>query len=246
MAKPITRSKSALLDYLPAIYQDPGWAGSEPSGPFLGHFLMAFELLLLGREHEKIELERDGPFLNADRRAAARFQSLEEKTANIHALFDAWTTPSEFVEWLAGWAALILKPEIGELQKRELLANIIPLYRIRGTALYIENLLQILLGGKARVDDRAYPGMQIAVHSTVATDTYLGGSAPHYFRVRIAVSAEDRATIEIRRRIARDAIEQAKPSHTYYDLDIETSRFQVGVHSRIGMDTFLVSGGPPN
>jgi phage tail-like protein len=256
MAKPIARTKSGLLDYLPAIYQDPGWAGSEPSGPdreeqerrrrFLGEFLAAFELLLLGREPEKIEVQRDGPFLSPARRATPKFQSLEEKIANLPALFDAWRSPSEFLEWLAGWAALILKPELGELQKRELIANIIPLYRIRGTPQYVERLLEIFLGGKAHVDDRAYPGMQIATYSTVATDTYLGGSAPHYFRVRIAVSAEERASIETRRRIAHEVIEQAKPAHTYYDLDLETPRFQVGVHSRIGADTFLVSGERPN
>jgi phage tail-like protein len=246
MPERTTPSRSALLDYLPAIYQDPGWAGDESPSLFLGQFLMAFELLLLGREHKQIQLKPDVPFLATGRRASPKFQSLEEKVANIHALFDAWRTPSEFLEWLAGWAALILTPEMGELQKRELIANIIPLYRIRGTRLYVERLLEIILGGKAQVDDLAYPGIQIAVYSTVATNTYLGGSAPHYFRVRISDSAQEPASIETRRRTAREVIEQAKPAHTYYDLDIETPRFQVGVHSRIGTDIFLVRGERPN
>jgi hypothetical protein len=146
------------------------------------------------------------------------------------------------LDWLAGWAARNFHPEITEQQKRELIANIIPLYRIRGTRRYLERLLDIFLGGKSMVDDLAYPGIQIARYSTVAKDTYVGGSSPHYFRVRIAVSAEQRHQIEARRRLAREVIDQAKPAHTYYDLEIVTPRLQIKVHSRLGVDTFLVNG----
>ena len=41
-------SPSALLDYLPAIYKDPGWAGGPAAGRFLNDFLLAFEHMLLG------------------------------------------------------------------------------------------------------------------------------------------------------------------------------------------------------
>jgi phage tail-like protein len=232
---------SVLLDYLPAIYKDPGWAGGPSAGRFLNDFLLAFEHVLIGRPHSTVEPGSSRPFLSRDPRAPVRFQGLEEKVAQLAALFDAWRTPAEFLDWLAGWAALSFCPELSEQQKRQLIANIIPLYRIRGTKRYLERLIDIFLGGKSMVDDHAYPGMQIARYSTVSKDTYLGGSSPHYFRVRIAVSAEQRHQIDARRRLARQVIDQAKPAHTYYDLEIVTPRLQVKVHSRVGVDTFLVS-----
>jgi phage tail-like protein len=230
MAKHTTpdRGKSTLLDHLPAIYRDPGWAGAREPSKFLNDFLLAFEDVLLGRKH-------------AGAQPRMELQGLEERIDNLHLLFDAWKTPSEFLDWLAGWAALSLNAGLSERQKRELVANIIQLYRIRGTRRYLERLLGIFLGGKSIVDDHAYPGLQIRDCSTVAKDTYLGGSSPHYFRVRIAVSTEEYGAIEQRRRLAREVIERAKPAHTYYDLEIVTPRFQVGVHSRVGLDTFLVT-----
>src|SRR5215472_8533308 len=204
-------SPSTLLNYLPAIYKDPGWAGGPAAGRFLGEFLLSFEHVLLGLPHSTAEPGSSRPFLSSDARASLRFQGLEEKVSNLPVLFDAWRTPAEFLEWLAGWAALSLYPELAEQQKRELIANIIPLYRIRGTRRYVERLLDIFLGGRSMVDDHAYPGIQIARYSTVARDTYLGGSSPHYFRVRIAVSAEQHHQIEARRRLARKVINEAKP-----------------------------------
>ena len=236
-----SHSASMLLDYLPAIYKDPGWAGGPSAGRFLNDFLLAFEHVLAGRPHSTAEPGSSHPFLSPDSRAPVRFQGLEEKVAHLAVLFDAWRTPAEFLDWFAGWAALSLQPELSEQQKRELIAHIIPLYRIRGTKRYLERLLDIVLGGKSMVDDDAYPGIQIGRHSTVAKDMYLGGSSPHYFRVRIAVSAEQRHQISARRRLAREVIDQAKPAHTYYDLEIVTPRLQLKVHSRVGVDTFLVS-----
>jgi phage tail-like protein len=234
-------SSSALLDYLPAIFKDPGWAGGPSAGRFLNDFLLTFEHVLLGRPHSTADPGSSRPFLNSDSRAEARFQGLEEKIANLPALFDAWRTPAEFLGWLAEWAALNLPSELSEQQKRELVASIIPLYRIRGTRQYVERLLDIFLGGRSIVDDRAYAGIQIARYSTVGDDTYLGGSSPHYFRVCIAVSAEQHHQIEARGRLARYVIDQAKPAHTYYDLEIVTPRLQLKLHSRVGVDTFLVT-----
>jgi phage tail-like protein len=197
--------------------------------------------MLLGLHRSTADPGSSRPFLNSGALAEVRFQGMEEKIANLSALFDARRTPAEFLDWLAGWSALSLNSELSEQQKRELIANIIPLYRIRGTRRYVERLLDIFLGGKSVVDDHAYPGIQIARHSTIATDTYLGGSSPHYFRVRIAVSAEQHHQVEARRRMAREVIDQAKPAHTYYDLEITTPRLQLKVHSRVGVDTFLVT-----
>jgi len=231
------KEPSVLLNHLPAIYQDPGWAGDQPAATsFLKHFLVAFEKILLGRDDGVEPIGGSAEFLGDP---PPRFQGLEEKIAGLHFLFDASRTPSAFLDWLAGWSALTLRMELSEQSRRALIANIIPLYRIRGTKMYLERLLALVLGGGSTVEDRWWPGIEIGRHSTVAVDTYLGGSEPHYFRVKLSISPEKENLNDARRRLAREVIEHAKPAHTYYDLEIIAPRFQVGIHSRVGLDTFL-------
>jgi phage tail-like protein len=229
--------KSVLLSYLPAIYQDPGWVGADSAQAFfLNDYLLAFEKILLGRDDGVQPQTGSDEFLGTGDRG---FQGLEEKISNLQLLFDAAHSPEIFLDWLAGWGALSLNAELSESRRRGLLAHIIPLYRIRGTKKYLERMLTLFLGGNASVDDQSYPGVQIGRYSTLAKDTYLSGNAPHYFRVRLSVPLEEESRSEARQRLARDVIEQASPAHTYYDLEIVSPRLQVGVHSRVGVDTFL-------
>ncbi|MGA7411917.1 MAG: phage tail protein [Bryobacteraceae bacterium] len=230
--------KSLLLDYLPAIYQGSGWVDADAkASSFLSSFLLAFEKILLGRD-DAVEPTGDSPpFVGSG--SSQRFQGLEEKIANLSALFDARRAPEEFLEWLAGWGALSLHEELSVPARRVLIANIISLYRIRGTKHYLERLLELVIGGGAVVDDQSWPGIQIGNFSTLSRDTYLAGSAPHYFRVKLAVPPGDDARARTRLRMARDVIELAKPAHTYYDLESHFSRMQVGLHSCVAVDTFL-------
>jgi hypothetical protein len=262
-----TADKSVLLKYLPAIYQDPGWGDDAAPSHFINDFLLAFEKILLGR-NDGVEPEggsaeyllkdsrttdtlrapaaEEFPNSSAPRSAACArgsrdsgFQGLEEKIDNLHLLFDARRTPESFLEWLAGWSALTLRMELGVESRRALIANIIPLYRIRGTKKCLEQLLALFMGGGATVDDQSWPGIQVGRYSTLAKDTYVGGTTRHYFRVTLSAPLEDEERARARRLLADEAIELAKPAHTFYDLEILTPRFQVGVYSRVGLDTFL-------
>ena len=231
---------SVLLDYLPAIYQDsnPMADGSE-SPSFLGDYLLAFEKVLLGR-NDNVQVETGSlPVLSDGPGTSSQWQGLEEKVANLHLLFSASHTPPEFLDWLAGWAGLIFRWELNEQQRRTLIANMFPLFRIRGTKRCLERLLSLFLGGKPAVDDHAYPGLQIGRYSELGRNTYLGGTSPHFFRVRLIVPLGDEAQVAARRRMAEELIEQAKPAHTYYSLELVSTRLQLGVHSRIGSDMFL-------
>ena len=41
------------------------------------------------------------------------------------------------------------------------------------------------------------------------------------------------------RQVVEAIINMEKPSHTYYKLEVETPIFQIGKHSRIGVDTLI-------
>lgn len=235
------RDESLLLDYLPALYREGAFgAGASESTRFLGLFLLAFEKILLGRNDSiKLDDRTNHPLNREEERAGYAQQGLEEKIARLHLLFDAYTTPKEFLPWLAGWAALSLLPGLSEQRQRRLIASIIPLYQIRGTKKYLEVLLELYIGAVPRIEDTGLPPMQVGKCSTVGEDTCLGGSPPHFFWVTFAFPDASSPRLDSQRQLARRVIELAKPAHTHYELEIIFPQMQVGVHSKVGFDTVL-------
>jgi phage tail-like protein len=210
---------SRFLEHLPAIYQDP-LDDSQESGRdlFLRRFLLAFEHVLLG---------------------PGKGRALEEQIARIPLLFDADSTPEEFLPWLASWVALGLRAELDLARRRKLVAQIAHLYRIRGTRTYLEQLLKLYLEALPSVIDAELPALQIARHSTVGEDTYLGGGQAFLFQVTLAFARRDTQYVESQRRLAREVIDLEKPAHTWYDLKVVFPSFQVAGSSTVGVDTVL-------
>ncbi len=203
MATIAQQSASRLLQYLPAIYQED---------PFVGEFLLAFEKVLLGRE--------DGGDIPS--------QGLEETIDGVASLFDPDRTPEEFLPWLAAWAALSLRADLDIRKQRALIANIIRFYHWRGTKKNLEELLALVTGGAATVDDRDRPPFQIEVHSTIEIDTYVEGEVPHLFQVNL-VFPQDQQEYRLRyEQLAREVIELEKPAHTDYLLEVSLNEGKRG------------------
>ena len=205
---------SSYLKLLPSIFSDD---------PFLGRFLLAFEHVLTG--------------LKGGEQAPA--EGLEETVAGIWELFDARETPEEFLPWLAGWVALGLRADWSVQQQREFLAQIVPLYRRRGTKGNLADLLKIYTGLTPVITDEI--AFQIGRHSIVGKDTQLGGTLPHRFDVRVTMPNPDQATLQRQHQIASPLIDLQKPAHTTYDLTIVFTTMQIGERSTIGVDTLLGS-----
>jgi phage tail-like protein len=213
------KAMSSYLQSLPAIFSDD---------PFLGRFLLAFEQVLTGLP-ELAGREPKPPL------------GLEEIIATIATLFDPKETREEFLLWLASWVALGLRADWTEAQKRDFLANIVPLYRRRGTKENLAELLRIYTGLSPVITDAAETDFQIGVHSTIGLDTQIGGSVPHLFHVSVTMPNPGLATLERQTKIARALIELQKPAHTDYTLEILHDTMQIGVRSTIGIDTLLGS-----
>jgi phage tail-like protein len=237
---------SRLMDYLPAVYHGLDDTDLEPHDevyadqpPLLNYFLLAFEKVLLGR---KDHFDSEEPAKSDGSGETKRgFESLEDEITDLHRLFEPDHTPPQFLAWLAGWAALSLESSISLERRRKLVASIIPLYRIRGTKAYLEELLRLHLEAPAAVDEEERPHLQVGRHSTVGQDTYLGGGAPHSFRVTLAFPKPEWEGVDAQCRLARRVIDLAKPAHTLYELMVKSHRMQVGVHSTVGVDTILGS-----
>lgn len=211
---------SSYIQYLPVIYQ-----GDAETGAFIGNFLKIFEKLLAGIN--------DGEPL----------EGIEEVIDRVYEFFDPDRTRSEFLNWLAGWMALILRDDWEETKKRRLINRIMSLYRIRGTKRGIEEFLKIYVGTEGAnifIIEQLTP-LQLGDTSTIGFDTIIGGSPPHYFIVRIEMQRGEKLSeiIRLKEKAVRDIVDREKPAHTYYDLVVLIPTMQVGFHSTVGEDTIL-------
>jgi phage tail-like protein len=171
---------------------------------------------------------------------------LEEIIAAMAALFDPKTTPEEFLPWLASWVALGLRADWSPAQKRDFLANIVPLYRRRGTKDNLAELMRIYTGLSPVITGPGDVECQIGVHSTIGVDMQIGGSVPHFFHVSVTMPNPDQLTLQRQAQIATALIELQKPAHTDYQLEILFDTMQIGVRSTVGVDTLLGSLPPSN
>ncbi len=101
---------SRYLHYLPPIYREH---------PFLGHFLLAFEEILV---------------------------PIEQTVDNFDLYLDPYTTPVFFLGQLAAWLDLTLDEKWPLDKRRQLVAEAAELYRRRGTRWSLSRFLEIYAG----------------------------------------------------------------------------------------------------
>ena len=217
-----TVDTSQLLDYLPAIYREH---------PFLNKYLSAFEKILLGRD--------DGVKIPGE----TETRSLEETIDAIPSLFDPGNTPKDFLPWLASWAALSLRADLGEGERRGFVANTIQRYRRRGTKENLIELLKIFTQTTPEIDEDAVPSDDFKKrYPQFETDK----RPLHFFKVSVLLTDPTPEIVRHKREIAHAIIELEKPAHTFYELETRFSSMRIGDYTNkgkyranLGVDTFI-------
>ncbi len=172
-------------------------------------------------------------------------KGIEEILDCIQDYFDPDKTPLEFLSWLAGWMALILKEEKdwnadNARKKRDLIAKIIPLYQKRGTLDGLREYIKIYVGEDVKISIFEFlDPFRVGVTSTVGMNTVVGEGLPYYFQVFMELPMLDRVMLEKKKKAIIDIIDQEKPAHTYYVLVIQAPTMQIAYHSTVGVDTLL-------
>lgn len=185
---------SRLVEMLPALYRSPGNGFAEHGGavddtPFLSRFLLGFQ-----------------DFLDALNRALGE----------LHTLYGAYSTPSDFIRWLGTWVALVLDENWPEVKRRRLIAEAVQLYRWRGTRRGLCRYLEIYTGHSPEVNDRPFRGMRLGAAKLGEPGAKLGDVPDHTFVITIAVPEPGSVNIQA----VRDIIDAEKPAHTAYRLRI--------------------------
>ncbi|MEV0803187.1 phage tail protein [Kribbella sp. NPDC050281] len=154
-------SESSYLAYLPPVlWRDDPLVDESEHGLRLGAALRIFEKIATGMSDD-ILLEHVDP---EDPSKTHVHPALSDEIADLHRLFDPWTTPPEFLPWLASWVALEFPTLQGvplweEYQRRKVTAEIAQIYRLRGRKTGLNQYLELYAVGQARprvsVDDGA-------------------------------------------------------------------------------------------
>jgi len=145
--------------------------------------------------------------------------------------------PSEFLSWLAGWVALVLRDDWTDDHKRKFIAKAVGLYRLRGTKAGVIQFVQTYTGGPPVEISEQGAQFQLGVHSQIGVDTILDSGTPFFFRVTLTSS--DPLGFQKQFDMVTALITMQKPAHTSFSLEVKTLQFQIGVHSQIGVDTLL-------
>ncbi|NER93774.1 MAG: phage tail protein I [Symploca sp. SIO1B1] len=193
---------SSYGQYLPAYLQND---------LILGKFLLAFEQILSGGESN---LENSPPIIEPATDEPPGYEEILEQIDTYFIPKGEQQTPEEFLPWLASWVALSLREDWGEQAKRAFLAQVVPLYQLRGTKVGLRQILGIYMKNNGFPDD-----------VTIRDDF---PESPNYFQVELTLSTADLEGYTRQQQIAMAIINQEKPTHTYYSL-------------RIGMPTMRIT-----
>ncbi len=205
----MTDSENRLRSLLPAIYHE---------SPDLKILLEIIEAVLFAPHGEET-----GPA--SESLDPGKKMPLALRMACLPALFDAFETPSDFLPWLAEWVALSHLEGLEEDLQRQLLAQIVPLYALRGTKHYVEALLGIFKpqNTEVRVQDQDLEGFKVGF-AKLDIDSRLAHDRPFWFEVTIAMvgpRAHPEALQDLQERWEgriRRVVDLAKPAHTLYEL----------------------------
>lgn len=143
--------------------------------------------------------------------------------------FDPALTPEVMVPWLGSWFGLTLDDDLSEERKRKLVASIAPIYAQKGTRQALITFLTMYTGGTVDVVEHRDTNFVLGESASLGYQVALGTqNRPHSFDVFIKAPAPalrpGEGTRERRKQYYKrieSLIDQYKPAHTVFNLDIE-------------------------
>ncbi|MDX8031395.1 phage tail protein I [Lentzea sp. BCCO 10_0856] len=147
---------------------------------------------------------------------------VEAAAEERHVLLDPSATPAELLPWLASLVGLVLDDRWPEPARRELIARAVPLFRARGTAGALREMIKILLGVEPVLVER------FRFRSVADPDRVDAGFAEHAHRFSVVVrgrlSSAQAAAL-------RDLLDEHRPAHTVVEIcTAGSARLGLGWH----------------
>lgn len=150
---------------------------------------------------------------------------LQQAVDGIADLLDPDLTGPEFLPWLAGWVGLTLRADWEVDTRRRFIREIVPLYRSRGTKDGLRDMLTLYTGQAVEIDDDQGPD--------------------HFFTVQLTLAQADPEQVRQVQAIARAIIDQEKPAHTFYALQVATPTMRLVSPALRAAETETLKVTPP-
>jgi phage tail-like protein len=178
---------------------------------------------------------------------------LDQRASRRDVLVDPAAAPIEALPWLASFAGLVLDDRWPEAARRRLVAEIVPLYRRRGTVGALTRYLELFLGrppvivehfrlrglssapgGDPATSGRAVVGFGLRIGDTAGNTAADQGAEAHRFTVVVPqpLSAEQDAAV-------RHVLDTERPAHTDYDLCTVDAGMRVGSGLHLGLTSLV-------
>lgn len=142
---------------------------------------------------------------------------LSETLANLDKVFAPYSSPPDYLVWLAAWVCMPLDENWSEMKQRQLIREAVELYRWRGTRRGLSRYLHIYTGVAPEINDIPFKGMRLGPHAKLGTDeTILGDVPDHTFVVTLTLPEG----ADVDEKIVHGIIRYEKPAHTAYTLNI--------------------------
>ncbi len=191
----VRHPESEFLKQLPGVYQQAldEWQDAEgltDVTPFFSRYLSGFEDF---------------------------FAPLNKTLDAMDRLFGPFSTPPDFLLWMASWVCARFDSNWPEIKRRKLVADSVELYRWRGTKRGLSHFIELYTGFVPIIDDQPVSGMRLGKTAKLGDPaTKLGDIRPHCFVVTVAVPDPSL----IKEQILHEIIRYEKPAHTAYSLRV--------------------------
>lgn len=164
------------------------------------------------------------------------FAEITAANREIAALFDPRVVPDEFLSWLGSWFDLEFLATWPESVRREMIAQAISYYRMRGTVAGLKRILQWHTGLSPPLPQviehfRLPEGDPVMIGGT----TLDPGAPAHSFTIAMPVHAAP----EAERPVLEGLIAASVPAHTRWQLRLYEPGVTVAAQSTVGIDMVL-------
>jgi len=180
-------------------------------------------------------------------RFMAYFNTVFDEVSATHtetpALFDPFAVPPEFMDWLGSWFDLEFQSGWSVQTRREMIAEAIPYFRMRGTVAGLKRILQWhtgLTGDLPQVIEH-YRLADLPSSPVIGGTELPSANLAHGFTIVLPqISADTPDELARLNRLIAASI----PAHTHYNLILIHPGITIGRQSTVGVDTLLGSFDP--
>lgn len=164
------------------------------------------------------------------------YEDMTEKIEYSAGWFDPDSAPKEVLSWLAEWIALEDAQIWDDRQLRCLLKNAMQLYRIRGTAEYLQKMICLYTGGEAYIIENHQLGRFRNNRGVYERLKRLYGD--HAYMLTIVISASQKNTQKDRHTLMK-IVEHAVPAYMEYRIIQLQQYIFLNQYSYLGINSCL-------